>query len=111
MTTIHLGTLSPTEDDNKLIDLKRATFEVTPVDTVTPSLTPTSSPEEDTMAGKKLYSLEKPDDKAKGLVAKLSLEEQVSQVLNNLRLYFCRYRIFRVTGGIPRPWNRTCHIL
>jgi hypothetical protein len=29
------------------------------------------------MAGKKLYSLEKPDDKAKELVSKLTLEEQV----------------------------------
>lgn len=78
MTTMHLGTLSPTEDDNKIIDLKQATFQVTPVDTVTPSLTPTSSPEEDVvMAGKKLYSLEKPDDKTKELASKLTLEEQV----------------------------------
>ena len=77
MTTMHLGTLSPTEDDNKLIDLKQATFQVTPVDTVTPSLTPTSAPEAEIMAGKKLYSLEKPDDKAKELASKLTLEEQV----------------------------------
>lgn len=80
MTTMHLGTLSPTEDDNKIIDLKRATFQVTPVDTVTPSLTPTSSPEVDTMAGKKLYSLEKPDDRAKELASKLTLEEQVCTI-------------------------------
>ncbi|KAF9699328.1 hypothetical protein EKO04_002371 [Ascochyta lentis] len=78
MTTMHLGTLSPTEDNNKLIDLKQATFQVTPVDTVTPSLTPTSSPEVETMAGKKLYSLERADDKAKELASKLTLEEQVS---------------------------------
>lgn len=77
MTTMHLGTLSPREDDNKIIDLKQATFQVTPVDTVTPSLTPTSPPEGDGMAGKKLYSLEKPDDKAKELASKLTLEEQV----------------------------------
>ncbi|KAJ4355204.1 hypothetical protein N0V95_003164 [Ascochyta clinopodiicola] len=75
---MHLGTLSPTEDDNKLIDLKQVVFQVTPVDTVTPSLTPTSSPEEETMAGKKLYSLERPDDKAKELASKLTLEEQIS---------------------------------
>lgn len=77
MTTIHLGTLSPTEDDNKIIDLKQVTFEVTPVDTVTPSLTPTSPTDGDNMAGKKLYSLEKPDDKARELASKLTLEEQV----------------------------------
>jgi hypothetical protein len=77
MTTMHLGTLSPSEDDNKIIDLKQAAFQVTPVDTVTPSLTPTSPSEGDVMAGKKLYSLEKPDDKAKELASKLTLEEQV----------------------------------
>ncbi|KAF3052003.1 hypothetical protein E8E11_011021 [Didymella keratinophila] len=75
---MHLGTLSPTEDDNKIIDLKQATFQVTPVDTVTPSLTPTSPPEGDVMAGKKLYSLEKPDDKARELASRLTLEEQIS---------------------------------
>lgn len=79
MTTMHLGTLSPTEDDTKLIDLKQATFQVTPVDTVTPSLTPTSPPEGEIMAGKKLYSLERPDDKAKELASRLTLEEQVRQ--------------------------------
>lgn len=78
MTTMHLGTLSPSEDDSKLIDLKQATFEVTPIGTVTPSLTPTSPLEGDAMAGKKLYSLEKPDDRAKELASKLTLEEQVS---------------------------------
>ncbi|KAJ8112365.1 hypothetical protein OPT61_g5243 [Boeremia exigua] len=78
MTTMHLGTLSPTEDDNKVIDLKEATFQVTPVETVTPSLTPTSPPEGDTMTGKKLYSLEKPDDRAKELASKLTLDEQIS---------------------------------
>lgn len=77
MTTMHLGTLSPTEDDNQVIDLKQATFQVTPVGTVTPSLTPTSPPNEEIMAGRKLYSLEKPDDRAKELAAKLTLEEQV----------------------------------
>lgn len=79
MTTMHLGTLSPTEDDTKLIDLKQATFQVTPVDTVTPSLTPTSPPEGEIMAGKNLYSLERPDDKAKELASRLTLEEQVRQ--------------------------------
>lgn len=82
MSTMHLGTLSPTEDDHKIIDLKQATFEVTPVDTVTPSLTPTSPPEGDVMAGKKLYSLEQPDDRAKELASKLTLEEQVCEPLH-----------------------------
>jgi beta-glucosidase len=53
------------EDENKPIDLKQA------------SLTPTSSQEEDAMAGKKLYSLEHPDDRAKELASQLTLEEQV----------------------------------
>jgi len=77
MSTMHLGTLSPTEDDHMIIDLKEATFKVTPVGTVTPSLTPTTPPEALAMAGKKLYSLEKPDDRAKELASKLTLEEQV----------------------------------
>ena len=80
MATMHLGTLSPMEDENKPIDLKQATFEVTPVGTVTPSLTPTSSQEEDAMARKKLYSLEHPDDRAKELASQLTLEEQVRLV-------------------------------
>jgi beta-glucosidase len=66
MATMHLGTLSPVEDENK-----------PPVGTVTPSLTPTSSPKEDAVAGKKLYSLEHPDDRAKELASQLTLEEQV----------------------------------
>lgn len=77
MSTMHLGTLSPTEDDHTVIDLKQAAFQVTPVDTVTPSLTPTSPPEGEAMTGKKLYSLERPDDRAKELASKLTLEEQV----------------------------------
>jgi beta-glucosidase len=77
MSTMNLGTLSPTEDDVKFIDLKQANFQVTPVDTVTPSLTPTSPPEGDIMVGKKLYSLERPDDRARELASKLTLEEQV----------------------------------
>ena len=83
---MHLGTLSPSEDDNKVIDLKQAAFQVTPVDTVTPSLTPTSPPEGDAMAGKKLYSLEKPDDKAKDLASKLNLEEQVCTAVERVIL-------------------------
>lgn len=79
---MHLGTLSPTENDNKLVDLKQAAFQVTPIDTVTPSLTPTSPPKGEIMAGKKLYSLEKPDDRAKELASKLTLEEQVCVLIS-----------------------------
>lgn len=88
MTTMHLGTLSPTEDDNKTIDLKQATFQVAPAGPVTPSLTPTSAPDTDTMAGKKLYSLEKPDDKANELASKLTLEEQVCDAAQTRRCAF-----------------------
>lgn len=77
MKTMNPGTPSSTDEDVKLIDLKQAVFEVTPVDTVTPSLTPTSAPEGNIMAGRKLYSLERPDDRAKELASKLTLEEQV----------------------------------
>ncbi|OCL11034.1 hypothetical protein AOQ84DRAFT_203405 [Glonium stellatum] len=46
-----------------------------------PTLTPALTPEEpiniEIMAGKKLYTLERPDDAARELAAKLSLEEQV----------------------------------
>lgn len=46
-----------------------------------PTLTPILTPEEpidiEIMKGKKLYTLERPDDAARELAAKLSLEEQV----------------------------------
>jgi beta-glucosidase len=83
MTTIDLGTLSPVDEDVKHIDTKQAAFFVHPVTLDTPSLTPATTPdqispiENDTMAGKKLFSMEKPNDRAKDLAAKLTLEEQV----------------------------------
>jgi beta-glucosidase len=57
----------------------------------TPSLTPSSTPEQtspaedDAMAGKKIFSLERPDDKARDLAAKLTLEEQVRYISFNGR--------------------------
>ncbi|KAF2846846.1 glycoside hydrolase family 3 protein [Plenodomus tracheiphilus IPT5] len=83
MATINLGNASPTEDV-KHIDLKHAAIQIRPVTLDTPSLTPVATPEqnspaeEDIMAGKKVFSLERPDDKAREVAAKLSLEEQIS---------------------------------
>lgn len=83
MTTINLGTLSPVDEDVTHIDIKEAAFHVQPVTLDTPSSTPATTPdqssplEDSTMAGKKLFSLEKPDDRAKELASKLTLEEQV----------------------------------
>lgn len=67
----------------KPFDLKQAAIQVQPVTLDTPSLTPATTPEEispsdEVMAGKKIFSLERPDDKARELAAKLSLEEQIS---------------------------------
>lgn len=82
MTTINLGTASPT-GDVKHIDLKHPAIQIHPVQLDTPSLTPATTPEETspaeetTMAGKKVFSLERPDDKARELAVKLTLEEQV----------------------------------
>lgn len=71
---------SPIEGgDVKHIDIKQPTVQVQPV-VATPTLTPTLTPDEDdldAMAGKKVFSLERPDDRARELAAKLTLEEQV----------------------------------
>jgi hypothetical protein len=82
MATINLGNASPTEDV-KHVDLKKAAVHIQPVTLDTPALTPVATPEEtspaeeNVMAGKKLFSLERPDDRARELAAKLTLEEQV----------------------------------
>ena len=81
MTTINLGNASPTEDIQ--VDLKHVAIHIQPVTLDTPSLTPAATPEdaspadEKAMAGKKIFSMERPDDKARELAAKLTLEEQV----------------------------------
>lgn len=82
MATINLGNTSPTEADIKHIDLKQAAIQVQPVNIDTPTLTPATTPDEtspsdEAMAGKKIFSLERPDDRARELAAKLTLEEQV----------------------------------
>jgi beta-glucosidase len=66
------------------VDIKEAVVHVKPL---TPELTPATTPEDqspsrdDTMAGRKIFELEKADDRAKELAAKLSLEEQVRRFL------------------------------
>ncbi|KAF2797609.1 glycoside hydrolase family 3 protein [Melanomma pulvis-pyrius CBS 109.77] len=65
------------------IDIKQAAFQVQPV-VSTPFLTPIYTPEKksadefETMTGKKIFTLEKPDDRARELAAKLTLDEQIS---------------------------------
>jgi beta-glucosidase len=82
MATINMENTTPTGDIKK-IDLKHAAVRVQPVILDTPSLTPAATPEEtspageDQMVGKKMFSIEQPDDKAGELAAKLTLEEQV----------------------------------
>ena len=82
MATISLGNASPAEDI-KHIDIKHAIIHIQPLALDTPNLTPAATPEETSpteehvMAGKKIYSTPRPDDKAKEIAAKLTLEEQV----------------------------------
>lgn len=85
MATINIGNASPTEDIRQY-DIKHAAIHIQPVTLVTPTLTPAATPEEaspadETMAGKKIFSMERPDDKARELAAKLTLEEQVCSPL------------------------------
>jgi hypothetical protein len=83
MTAINLGTLSPVDEDVTHLDIKEAAFHVQPITLDTPSATPATTPDQgsplgdSTMAGKKVFSLERPDDRARELTAKLTLEEQV----------------------------------
>ena len=86
MASINLGNASPT-GDIKQIDLKHPAIQIQPLTLDTPLLTPAATPEdaspaeEEPMAGKKLFSMERPDDKARSLAAKLTLEEQVCFVV------------------------------
>jgi beta-glucosidase len=87
MAALNLGNASPAEGEMRQIDLKQATIQVQPVTLDTPSLTPATtpdqnSPSEEVMAGKKVFSMERPTDKARELVAKLTLEEQVRTFLS-----------------------------
>ena len=98
MATFNLGNASPT-GDVKHIDLKHPSIQIRPVALDTPSLTPATTPEETspaedgTMAGKKIFSLERPDDKARELAAKLTLEEQV------------RFSTFLYESPTERAWS------
>jgi len=62
------------------VDIKEAVVQIKPV---TPELTPATTPEEQSptidnkMTGKKIFGMEKEDDRARALAAKLTLEEQV----------------------------------
>lgn len=82
MAAISLGNASPSQDI-KYVDIKQPAVHIHPVTLDTPALTPAATPEEaspaeeDAMAGKKLFSLERPDDRARELATKLTLEEQV----------------------------------
>ncbi|EAT88445.2 hypothetical protein SNOG_04685 [Parastagonospora nodorum SN15] len=76
---MNLGIANPTQGDLRQIELKQATIQVQPVTIDTPATTPEqNSPSEEAMTGKKVFSLERPMDKARELAAKLTLEEQVS---------------------------------
>lgn len=82
MATIDLGSASPPQDI-KQIDLKHPAIQIKPVSLDTPDLTPAGTPEdaspadEEPMVGKKIYSMGRPEDRAKSLASKLTLEEQV----------------------------------
>ena len=75
--------VTPVEGSNpETVDIKEVVVQIKPV---TPELTPATTPEEQSpsthnMAGKKVFGLERPDDKARALAAKLTLEEQVRNI-------------------------------
>jgi len=100
MAAINLGTASPTEGEIRHMDLKQATIQVEPVQLETPATTPeqNSPSEEHTMAGKKIFSLEQPTDKARELAAKLTLEEQVRNSLSSIERAWAHKSIRRVLG-------------
>jgi beta-glucosidase len=89
MATINLGNANPSEGEMRHIDLKQANIHVQPVALDTPSLTPATtpdqnSPSDEAMTGKKIFSLDRPTDKARELAAKLTLEEQVRTFLSSV---------------------------
>lgn len=80
MADINQANPSPIEGgDVQHVDIKQPAISVQPI-VATPTLTPALTPDEDdieAMTGKKIFSLERPDDRARELAAKLTLEEQV----------------------------------
>ena len=83
MATINLGNPSPIEGEVSHVDLKQPTVQVHPVTLDTPSASPATTPEQNSpseehnMAGNKVFSTQRADDKARKLAATLTLEEQV----------------------------------
>jgi hypothetical protein len=87
MADVNHADPSPVIGKDVHIDIKHANIHVQPV-FGTPTLTPALTPDDDdieAMAGKKIFSLERPDDKARELAAKLTLEQQVRDSL----FFFC----------------------
>lgn len=82
MATINLGNASPPQEIRQL-DLKHPAIQIKSVPLDTLALTPAGTPEDaspaddEPMVGKKIYSMGRPDDRAKSLASKLTLEEQV----------------------------------
>jgi beta-glucosidase len=94
MSGVELAGSNPIEGGTaESMDIKEAVVHVLPL---TPELTPANTPEnqspsrDDIMTGKKIFGLEKPDDRARALAAKLSLEEQVCFCFT---LHSCFYNI------------------
>lgn len=89
MADIDQANPSPLErEPTKHIDIKQAAAIQVQTVVATPTLTPALTPDEDdidAMAGKKVFSLEKPYDRARELAAKLTLEEQVCELFRCLR--------------------------
>jgi hypothetical protein len=110
MAAISLGIANPTHGDLRQIGLKQATIQVQPVTIDTPATTPEqNSPSEEVMTGKKVFSLERPMDKARELAAKLTLEEQVrDHFLFCLDSRYLRAGVFRTTTSITAHWVTSC---
>jgi hypothetical protein len=80
MSMIDVGNPSPIEQgDVKHVDIKQPPVQVQTAFVDTPAQTPNETPvdDNDAMAGKKVFSTEKPDDRARELAKSLTLEEQV----------------------------------
>lgn len=102
MAAISLGIANPTQGDLRQIELKQATIQVQPVTIDTPATTPEqNSPSEEVMTGKKVFSLERPMDKARDLAAKLTLEEQVRDHFFSLPGFeYLSADVFRKTSAL-----------
>lgn len=84
MATIDTELAHSAERNGKHIDIKQPVIQVQSIAIEPPYLTPATTPDQnspldDTMTGKKLFSMEKPSDRARELAKKLTLEEQVCE--------------------------------